>query len=154
MTRPGRHELSALDPSTGKPRPIWITTKLVDDVFRYQPRWRYYELRHNVPPTLRLPPKQRHRMVIFKGIRRHGERDDPDWGYCYVGDPKRVMWKYDNDGNQLSPKVGTVFATYLSDDWHIIEWRWEAADPFDPRMPRQFAGGRYGALIWPKNGNS
>ena len=138
--RPGRHELTAFDPYAEGQRTVWMTTRLTDDIVRYQPRWRFYELRHNVPRTLTSPA------AVFKGIRQHAEGADPDWGYCYVGD---CDCGYDDKGSQRKPADGTIFAVYLNEDWHVFDWRWDASDDFNPKMPRGFASGRCGRLIWP-----
>jgi hypothetical protein len=80
-----------------------------------------------VPMILQKPT------AIFEGLRR--DEDEDRWGYgwrCYCGVPEH---SYRADGTSAPPYHGQVYLVFLNDERVAYNWRWEKADPDNPKFP-------------------
>jgi hypothetical protein len=71
--------------------------------------------------------------AIFEGIR--SEEDEDRWGYgwrCYCGVPEQ---SFRTDGSSARPYTGQVYLVFVNDEKVAYNWRWEKADPDNPRLP-------------------
>ena len=71
--------------------------------------------------------------AIFEGLRR--DEDEDRWGYgwrCYCGQPEHA---YRSDGSLAPPYPGQVYLVFVNDEQVAYNWRWERADPDNPRLP-------------------
>jgi hypothetical protein len=84
------------------------------------------ELAEIVPPTLLRPN------AVFRGLR---DRGASNW-LCYVGSPTKA-YDYEN-GQRVPPWPGEVFLVFVNDQRVVYNWRWEKADPADPKLPIDF----------------
>jgi hypothetical protein len=71
--------------------------------------------------------------AIFEGLRR--DEDEDRWGYgwrCYCGVPEQ---SFRRDGTPAPPYPGQVYLVFVNDEKVAYNWRWEKADPDNPRLP-------------------
>src|SRR5208282_1688222 len=71
--------------------------------------------------------------AIFEGLR--SDEDEDRWGYgwrCYCGIPEQ---SFRPDGSSARPYPGQVYLVFVNDEKVTYNWRWEKADPDDPRLP-------------------
>lgn len=71
--------------------------------------------------------------AIFEGLRR--DEDEDRWGFgwrCYCGQPEK---SYRADGSAGPPYHGQVYLVFVNDERVAYNWRWEKADPDNPRLP-------------------
>jgi hypothetical protein len=71
--------------------------------------------------------------AIFEGLR--SDEDEDRWGYgwrCYCGIPEQ---SFRPDGSSARPYPGQVYLVFVNDEKVAYNWRWEKADPDDPRLP-------------------
>jgi len=71
--------------------------------------------------------------AIFEGLRR--DEDEDRWGYgwrCYCGIPEQ---SFRPDGSSARPYPGQVYLVFVNDEKVAYNWRWEKADPDNPRLP-------------------
>jgi hypothetical protein len=71
--------------------------------------------------------------AIFEGIR--SDEDEDRWGYgwrCYCGIPEQ---SFRQDGTSARPYAGQVYLVFVNDERVAYNWRWEKADPDNPRLP-------------------
>ena len=86
------------------------------------------ELAYIVPMILQRPT------AIFEGLRQDDDEDRAGYGWrCYCGQPDR---SYRADGREAPPYPEQVYLVFINDDGVAYNWRWEQADPDDPRLPR------------------
>lgn len=85
------------------------------------------ECAYIVPMILQKPT------AIFEGLRRDEDEDRWDYGWrCYSGLPSQT---FAADGAELPPYPGQVYLVFINDERVAYNWRWEKADPDDPRLP-------------------
>jgi hypothetical protein len=80
-----------------------------------------------VPAILQTPT------AIFEGLRR--DEDEDRWGFgwrCYCGVPEH---SYRQDGAEGKSYPGQVYLVFVNDERVAYNWRWERADPDDPKLP-------------------
>src|SRR5208337_3405121 len=53
-------------------------------------------------------------------------------GRCYCGIPEQ---SFRPDGSSARPYPGQVYLVFVNDEKVTYNWRWEKADPDDPRLP-------------------
>jgi hypothetical protein len=71
--------------------------------------------------------------AIFEGLR--SDEDEDRWGYgwrCYCGIPEQ---SFRPDGSSARPYPGQVYLVFVNDEKVAYNWRWEKADPDNPRLP-------------------
>jgi hypothetical protein len=80
-----------------------------------------------VPAILQKPT------AVFEGLRRDEDEDRHGVGWrCYCGIPEHA---YHSDGTPRSPYPGQVYLVFVNEDGVAYNWRWEKADPDDPKLP-------------------
>jgi hypothetical protein len=80
-----------------------------------------------VPAILQRPT------AIFEGLRRDEDEDRDGYGWrCYCGIPEH---SYRPDGSEARPYPGQVYLVFVNDERVAYNWRWEKADPDNPRLP-------------------
>lgn len=73
--------------------------------------------------------------AIFEGLRREADEDRFAAGWrCYCGIPK---CSYQVDGSEGKAYKGQVYLVFVNDEGVAYNWRWERADPDDPRLPEK-----------------
>jgi hypothetical protein len=81
-----------------------------------------------------MPYILQHPKAIFEGLRRDEDEDRSTTGWlCYCGIPERA---YTQDGQAIKPYKKQVYLVFVNDDKVAYNWRWEKADPSDPRVPQ------------------
>ena len=71
--------------------------------------------------------------AIFEGLRRDEDEDREGFGWrCYCGIPDQG---YRQDGTETRPYPGQVYLVFVNDEAVAYNWRWEKADPDNPRLP-------------------
>ena len=84
-----------------------------------------------LPAVLQTPT------AIFEGLRRDEDEDRAGYGWrCYCGIPAH---SYRTDGSEARPYPNQVFLVFVNDDGVAYNWRWEKADPNNPRLPLDHA---------------
>jgi hypothetical protein len=128
--RADRTYLDAFDPSTGKSVAtcVAVTLRRATAVSRAG-RGKVLEITSTVAETLNWPT------AVFSGIRcDEDERGSDTVGWrCYVGKPKTY---FTADGRTLPADPSDVFLVFVNADGVAYNWRWEAADADDDRLPR------------------
>ena len=85
------------------------------------------ECAHIVPAILQRPT------AIFEGLRSDEDEDARGFGWrCYCGIPERGFLV---DGTAVRPFPGQVYLVLVNDEQVAYNWRWERADPNNPRLP-------------------
>jgi hypothetical protein len=85
------------------------------------------ECAYIVPEILQSPTS------TFEGLRREEDEDPRGVGWlCYCGIPLK---SYRADGSEGKPYHGQVYLVFVNDEGVAYNWRWEKADPDDPRLP-------------------
>ena len=85
------------------------------------------ECGHIVPMILQQPT------AIFEGLREDADEDRRGYGWrCYCGIPEHA---YHADGTERPPYPGQVYLVFVNDEHVAYNWRWERADPDNPRLP-------------------
>jgi len=85
------------------------------------------ECGHVLPAVLQGPT------AIFEGLRWDEDEDRQGYGWrCYCGIPE---FAYHADGTERPPYLNQVYLVFVNDDRVAYNWRWEKADPDDPRLP-------------------
>ncbi|MHB8900294.1 MAG: hypothetical protein ACYC6Y_16210 [Thermoguttaceae bacterium] len=80
-----------------------------------------------VPAILQRPS------AIFEGLRWDEDEDRKGVGWrCYCGVPEHA---YSSDGTAIRPYAGQVYLVFVNDEGVAYNWRWEKADPDNPRFP-------------------
>ena len=80
-----------------------------------------------VPMILQQPT------AIFEGLRQDEDEDSRGMGWrCYCGIPEHA---YHSNGTQRNPYPGQVYLVFVNDERVAYNWRWEKADPDDPKVP-------------------
>ena len=81
-----------------------------------------------VPMILQQPT------AIFEGLRQDEDEDRQGYGWrCYCGIPEHA---YHSDGTEWSPYPGQVYLVFVNEERVAYNWRWEMADPDDPKLPQ------------------
>lgn len=71
--------------------------------------------------------------AIFEGLRQDDDEDRRGFGWrCYCGQPEH---SYRPDGSSMPPYRDQVYLVFVNDEQVAYNWRWEKADPEDPRLP-------------------
>ncbi len=118
--------LTAVNPADGLNQTVQISYQRIQTLGR-RSMGHTKECAFIVPIILQKPS------AIFEGLRR--DEDDDRWGCgwrCYCGVPDRA---YTADGTQRPPYRGQVYLVFINDQQVAYNWRWERADPDDPRLP-------------------
>jgi hypothetical protein len=127
--RPSRREglhLEAVDPRTGKSTRVQIAHHRMHTVGMRS-------LGHAKECAFLVPMILQHPTAIFEGLRRDEDEDPRGVGWlCYCGSPTVA---YDREGVPRPPYAGQVFLVFVNDERVAYNWRWEKADPEDPRLP-------------------
>ena len=80
-----------------------------------------------------VPAILQHPVAIFEGLRWDEDEDRRGVGWrCYCGVPERA---YLPDGAAIRPYPGQVYLVFVNDERVAYNWRWEKADPDNPRFP-------------------
>jgi hypothetical protein len=80
-----------------------------------------------VPMVLQKPT------AIFEGLRRDEDEARRGFGWrCYCGVPEQ---SFRPDGTPDRPYLGQVYLVFVNDERVAYNWRWEKADPDDPKLP-------------------
>jgi len=71
--------------------------------------------------------------AIFEGLRLDEDEDRRGYGWrCYCGVPEH---SYRADGTEGRPYPGQVYLVFVNDEMVAYNWRWEKADPNNPKLP-------------------
>jgi hypothetical protein len=117
--------LDAINPSDGKTWQLFVRTRKIEAVAK-RGMGAAKELAYTVPWAVKHP------CAIFRGVRDEGEQD---W-LCYVAAPSQA---YDyKTGDTVEAWKGEVFLVFVNDDRIIYNWRWEEADPINPKLPKDW----------------
>jgi hypothetical protein len=80
-----------------------------------------------VPMILKNPT------AIFEGLTKEEDEDRRGYGWrCYCGIPDE---SYHTDGTTGRPHPGQVYLVFVNDQQVAYNWRWEKADPDNPKLP-------------------
>ena len=72
--------------------------------------------------------------AIFEGLRQDEDEDRQGYGWrCYCGIPEHA---YHSDGTEIRPYPDRVYLVFVNDERVAYNWRWEKADPDDPKLPQ------------------
>lgn len=119
--------LQALDPLTGQ-----LTAEVQISYDRMQTVGKRslghaQECGRIVPVILQQPT------AVFEGLTQDEDEDRRGYGWrCYCGIPER---SYQSDGAPRPPYPGQVYLVFVNDERVAYNWRWEKADPDDPKLP-------------------
>lgn len=118
--------LEAVDPATGSKCEVLISFDRMQVVAR-RSMGQAKECGRIVPQILQQPT------AIFEGLRLDEDEDRQGYGWrCYCGIPEHA---YHADGAERPPYPGQVYLVFVNDKQVAYNWRWERADPDDPRLP-------------------
>ena len=118
--------LEAVDPVTGSKCEVLISYDRMQVVAR-RSMGHAKECGHIVPQILQQPT------AIFEGLRLDEDEDRQGYGWrCYCGIPEHA---YHSDGSERPPYPDQVYLVFVNDEHVAYNWRWERADPDDPRLP-------------------
>ena len=85
---------------------------------------------------LHRPAVLQHPAAVFEGLRWDEDEDRKGVGWrCYCGIPGHA---YLRDGTAIQPYAGQVYLVFVNDERVAYNWRWEEADPDNPRFPMGF----------------
>jgi len=85
------------------------------------------ECAYLVPYILQTPSS------VFEGLRREEDEDPRGVGWrCYCGLPTAA---YRANGTEVNPYPGQVYLVFVNQAMIAYNWRWERADPDNPRLP-------------------
>jgi hypothetical protein len=85
------------------------------------------ECGHILPAVLKTPT------AIFEGLTQDNDEDRRGYGWrCYCGLPTE---SYRSDGSAKPPYPGQVYLVFVNEECVAYNWRWEQADPDNPRLP-------------------
>lgn len=92
---------------------------------------------HAKEAGLIVPFVLQHPTAIFEGLRRDDDEDRFGYGWrCYCAVPP---WSFRTDGREANPYPNQVYLVFVNDEHVAYNWRWEHADPSDPKLPQGFA---------------
>ncbi len=118
--------ISAVDPVTGKPCEVMLSYDRMQTVGR-RSLGQARECGEIVPAILQRPA------AIFEGLRQDEDEDRKGVGWrCYCGIPEHAFLR---DGTAIRPYAGQVYLVFVNDERIAYNWRWEKADPDNPRLP-------------------
>ncbi len=118
--------IAAIDPKDGTPCEVMISFDRMQAIGR-RSMGHAKECAHIVPMVLQRPA------AIFEGLRWDEDEDRTGYGWrCYCGLPDHA---YRADGAEMEPFPGQVYLVFVNDESVAYNWRWEEADPEDPRLP-------------------
>jgi hypothetical protein len=122
--------LQAIDPVDGKMAEVLVSFDRMQAVGK-RSMGHAKECGIIVPTVLQKPT------AIFEGLRRDEDEDQRGVGWrCYCGIPDRA---YHSDGTERSAYPGQVYVVFVNDEGVAYNWRWEKADPDDPKLPENHA---------------
>jgi hypothetical protein len=128
-TRRQMLSIEGVDPTSGKTFLIHISHDRLLTVAR-RSMGQAKEAAFIVPATLQRPA------AIFEGLRWDEDEDPRGVGWrCYSGIPAVA---YRTDGTERPPYPGQVYLVFVNQKNVAYNWRWENADPGDPRLPMNF----------------
>ena len=127
--RNGYGTVEAIDPVTGKKRPVFVSLQFTEKIAR-DGIGKAKEFAHIILPLLLTPH------AVFRGLRLdHPEIDEDDW-FCYVATPKGA---YDYKRHALrTPWLGQVVIIPVTSEWVVYNWCWVKCAPEDDRLPIDF----------------
>lgn len=118
--------IRAIDPEDGKTCDVLISYDRMQAVGR-RSMGNAKECAYIVPMVLQHPT------AIFGGLRRDEDEDRKGYGWrCYCGIPDHG---YLVDGTPVRPFPEQVYLVFVNDEKVAYNWRWERADPDDPKLP-------------------
>ena len=118
--------LQAVDPVDGRKCEVLISYDRMQTVAR-RSMAHAKECGIIVPMILQQPT------AVFEGLRQDKDEDRLGFGWrCYCGVPEHA---YHTDGAERSPYPGQVYLVFVNDEQVAYNWRWEKADPNDPKLP-------------------
>ncbi len=118
--------IAAVNPADGKACEVLISYERIRAVGR-RSLAHANECAHVVPAILQSPT------AIFEGLRSDDDEDRRGCGWrCYCGIPAQG---YLQDGTPVRPFSGQVYLVFVNDEHVAYNWRWEKADPANPRLP-------------------
>lgn len=80
-----------------------------------------------------LPMVLKRPSAIFEGLRHDEDEDRRGYGWrCYCDVPDQA---FALDGTSRPPYRGQVYLVFVNDERVAYNWRWEKADPDNPRLP-------------------
>lgn len=80
-----------------------------------------------------VPHILQHPTAIFEGLRRDEDEDSHGVGWrCYCGAP---VQSFRPDGTEANPYPNQVYLVFVNDEGVAYNWRWERADPDNPKLP-------------------
>jgi hypothetical protein len=119
--------LLAIDPADGK-----LSCEILVSYDRMQAVARR-SLGHAKDCGLIVPAILQRPTAIFEGLRQDKDEDRRGFGWrCYCGIPDHG---YRPDGAEARPYPGQVFLVFVNDERVAYNWRWEAADPDNAKLP-------------------
>jgi hypothetical protein len=118
--------IAAIDPIDGKPCEVLISYDRMQAIGR-RSMGHAMECAYIVPAVLQGPA------AIFEGLTSDDDEDARGYGWrCYCGVPDQA---YRVDGTAVAPFSGQVYLVFVNDEHVAYNWRWEKADPNNPRLP-------------------
>lgn len=118
--------IAAIDPVDGKTCEVMISYDRMQAIGR-RSMGQAMECAHIVPAILQRPT------AVFEGLRSDEDEDPRGSGWrCYCGIPEHG---YLREGTAVRPFPGQVYLVFVNDENVAYNWRWEKADPSDPRLP-------------------
>lgn len=130
----GRRErltLQAIDPETGEPFEVLISSERLKEVGR-RSQGQIKEAAYVLPQVLQGDGP------VFEGLCRDEDEDRRGVGWrCYCLQPDS---SYTQDGIKKAPRLGQVFLVFLNEDRVAYNWRWETAAADDPNLPADHEG--------------
>ncbi len=118
--------IAAVNPADGKTCEVMISYDRIQAVGRRS-------LGHAKECGYIVPAILQHPTAIFEGLRWDEDESRQGAGWrCYCGIPEHA---YLQDGTAVRPFAGQVYLVFVNDQAVAYNWRWERADPENPRLP-------------------
>lgn len=84
-----------------------------------------------------VPMILQHPTAVFEGLREEQDEDRRGVGWrCYCGIPEHA---FHSDGTERPVYPGQVYLVFVNEERVAYNWRWEKADPDDPKLPQNHA---------------
>ena len=125
-SRRQRITLQAVNPADGKACAVQISFQRMQAVATRS-------LGHAKECGIIVPHILQHPSAIFEGLRRDEDEDHGGFGWrCYCGIP---VQSFRADGTDANPYPNQVYLVFVNDEGVAYNWRWERADPDNPKLP-------------------